>query len=116
MAKGVLIVHSDIVEGGDEAEFNRWYSEVHAPEILDRGAAVSFERYAATDIPLADGIPQIGGYVCVYQIDAETVDDVEAIQQRLRDTKHMSRGMSDEMDLRSVRADFFVPIKGGSSS
>lgn len=116
MAKGVLIVHSEVAEGGDEAEFNRWYNEVHAPEIIERGAAVSFQRYAATDVPLSEGIPRPGSYVCIYQIEAGTLDDVKAIEQRLRDTKHLGRGVSDEMDRSSVRAGFYLPIEGGASA
>src|SRR5689334_2727849 len=44
MTKGLLIVLSETAEGADEEEFNRWYSEVHAPEMVERGAAVSFRR------------------------------------------------------------------------
>lgn len=116
MAEGILIVHSDVAEGGDEAEFNRWYNEVHAPEIIERGAAVSFQRYKISDIPLSPGIPTPGGYVCVYRIEAQTPADVEAIEKQLRETKHLSRGVSPEMDLSAVRAGFYLPVEGGASA
>jgi hypothetical protein len=35
---------------------------------------------------------------------------VEKIQQRLAETKHLSRGMSPTMDLGSVRAAFYLPV------
>jgi hypothetical protein len=116
MAEGLLIVHSDVTDGGDEDAFNRWYNEVHAPEIIERGAAVSFIRYKATDIPLSPGIPKPGGYVCFYRIKAKTEADVEAIEQRLRETKHLSRGVSPEMDRSTVKAGFYLPVEGDVST
>ena len=110
MAKGLLIVLSEAVEGSDEDEFNRWYSEVHAPEIVERGAAVSFRRLRASGIPLAPPIPELPTYAAVYEIEAETVADVEAIQKQLAETKHLSRGGSPTLDLSSVRAAFYLPV------
>lgn len=109
-ATGLLIVHSRAADGADEAEFNRWYDEVHAPEIVERGAAVSFRRYKASGIPLSPGVPEPGGYVCVYQIEARTPEDVAAIEQQLRGTKHLSHGMSPTLDLPSVQAGFYLPL------
>lgn len=109
-ASGLLIVHSGPAEGADEDEFNRWYSEVHAPEIVERGAAVSFRRYRASGLPLMPGVPEPGEFVCVYQIEAATVADVEAIRQRLSETHHLSRGVSPTLDLSSVRAAYYLPI------
>jgi len=110
MATGLLIVLSEAVDGADEDEFNRWYNEVHAPEIVERGAAVSFRRLRASGIPLAPVIPELPTYAAVYEIEAETVEDVEKIQQRLAETKHLSRGMSPTLDLGSVRAAFYLPV------
>lgn len=108
---GLLIVHSSPVDGADEEEFNRWYEEVHAPEIVARGAAVRFTRYRSSGVPLSPGIPEPARYVCIYEIEARTQDDVVAIEKRLRETKHMSRGVSPTMDLASVRAGFYLPVQ-----
>ena len=110
MPKGLLIVLSETAEGADEDEFNRWYSEVHAPEIVERGAAVSFRRLKASGIPLAPPIPELPTYAAVYEIEAETTADVERIQQQLAATKHLSRGGSPTLDLASVRAAFYLPV------
>ncbi|QSE92107.1 hypothetical protein JWS13_27465 [Rhodococcus pseudokoreensis] len=111
MAKGILLVLSNATETGNEEEFNRWYNEVHAPEIVQRGAAVSFRRFKSSGVPLGKGIPEPGQeYACVYEIEAETVEDVEAIAQRLEQTKDQSQGVSPDMDLTSVRASFMVPV------
>ncbi len=110
MPKGLLIVLSEAAEGADEDEFNRWYSEVHAPEIVERGAAVSFRRLKASGIPLAPSIPELPTYAAVYEIEAETVADVEAIQKQLAETKHLRREGSPTLDLSSVRAAFYLPI------
>lgn len=110
MPKGLLIVVAEVAEGADEDEFNRWYSDVHAPEIVERGAAVSFRRLKASGIPLAPPIPELPTYAAVYEIEAETVADVEAIQKRLSETKHLRRESSDTLDLASVRAAFYLPV------
>lgn len=112
---GLLIVHSRATAGADEARFNRWYDEVHAPEIVARGAAVSFRRYRASGVPLMPGVPEPGDYVCVYQIDANTVEDVQAIVQRLQDTKHLSQGVDATLDLSSVTAAFYLPTGAGEA-
>ena len=113
MPKGLLIVLSESAEGADEDEFNRWYTEEHAPEIIERGAAVSFRRLRNCGIPLSPRVPQLPTYAAVYEIEAETVADIEAIQQQLAETKHLSRGMSPTMDLGSVRAAFYLPLPSG---
>jgi hypothetical protein len=46
----------------------------------------------------------------VYEIEAETVEDVQAIQEQLRRTKHLNRGISPTLDLTSVRAAFYLPV------
>ena len=111
MPKGLLIVLSEVAEGADEEEFNRWYTEVHAPEIVERGAAVSFRRLRSSGIPLAPPIPQLPTYAAVYEIEAETVADVEAIQKQLSETKHLSRGGSPTLDFSSLRAAFYLPVE-----
>lgn len=111
MAKGVLVVLSSTNEGADEEEFNEWYNAVHGPEIVDRGAAVSFRRFKATDVLLRHDIPRIEqGYIAIYEIEAETLEEVRAIEQRLRNTDEMRRGISPTLDLASVRAAFMVPV------
>lgn len=110
MPRGLLIVLSEPAADADSDEFNRWYSEVHAPEIVERGAAISFRRLKASGIPLAPPIPELPTYAAVYEIEAETVADVEAIQKQLAETKHLSRGTSPTLDVSSVRAAFYLPV------
>ena len=112
MPKGLLIVVSECAEGADEDEFNRWYSEEHAPEIVERGAAISFRRLKASGIPLSPAFPELPTYAAVYEIEAETVEDVERIQQRLTETRHLSKGISPALDVSSVRAAFYLPVSG----
>src|SRR4051812_13369109 len=111
MAKGLLIVLSEPVAGADEDEFNRWYSEEHAPEIIERGVAVSFRRLRASGIALSPIFAELPTYAAVYEIEAETVEDVQAIQEQLSRTKHLNRGISPTLDLSSVRAAFYLPVE-----
>ena len=72
---------------------------------------MSFRRLRASGIPLAPIFPELPTYAAVYEIEAETVDDVHAIQKQLAETKHLNRGVSPTLDLTSVRAAFYLPVQ-----
>lgn len=109
-AKGLLIVFTNVTPGHSEEEFNEWYSNVHAPEIIERRAAISFRRLRASGVALLPHIPEPGAYACVYEIEAQTVEDVEALVRRLRESQHQSSGIIDAMDMSRVQAGFYLPI------
>lgn len=110
-ARGILMVLSNATDGADEDEFNRWYSEVHAPEIVARGAAVSFRRFQTSGVRMSPGIPEPPQrYACLYEIEADTVADVEAIVDLMRATSGESSGVSPTLDLTSVQAAFLIPV------
>ena len=46
---GILVVLSNCKDTHDEKEFNRWYEDVHVPDILDSGAFHTAYRYESTD-------------------------------------------------------------------
>lgn len=115
-AAGLLIVFSDVSPGYDEVEYNQWYDEVHAPEIIRRGAAVRFRRLRASGIRLLPEIPEPGGYVCIYEIEARTQSDVEAVVDRMQRTRHQSAGVNPALDMSRVQAGFYVPIPRSDGS
>jgi len=63
MTTGILYVETRPVSAEREAEFHRWYEEVHIPEVVALEGFVSGRRYA----PVTDE----GPYVAIYEIDAE---------------------------------------------
>ncbi len=110
MANALLVVFSNAVEGADE-EFNRWYTEVHVPDVIKLGGALHGRRYRSSGVALLPGIPEPGGYAAVYEVQADTVEQIEKIAARLQGS--LSTGEADispTMDLPSVQAAWLLPI------
>lgn len=111
MTKGILVVFTNPTTEADEDEFNRWYTERHAPDIINLGGAVTARRYHATGVPLLPGIPEPGRYLAIYEIDAETIDDVQKIAAVLQEGLERAEiDMSPTLDMASIQAAFLLPI------
>ena len=61
---GMLLVLSNCKDTHDEKEFNRWYEDVHIPDILDTGAYHTAYRYVSTDPEATKG-----KYLAIYETD-----------------------------------------------
>jgi hypothetical protein len=110
MAGALLVVFSNAVEGQDE-EFNRWYTEVHVPDVIKLGGATVGRRYQAAGVPLLPGIPEPGGYAAVYEVEAETVEQIQAVAARFGESLTTGEAdISPTMDLSSVQAAWLLPI------
>jgi hypothetical protein len=107
----LLIVFSNPAAGADEAEFNRWYTEVHVPDILRLGGAKAGRRYRSSGVELLPGLPEPGRYVAVYDVEADSVEQVKELALTLQ--SGLAAGEADvspTMDLRSVQAAWVLPI------
>ena len=78
MAKAVLVVHSRPVEASREDEFNKWYDEVHIPDVTSVKGVVSGQRYKKAGPAEAGAF----NYLAIYQLDA---DDIGATMKELMD-------------------------------
>jgi len=72
MARGILIVESRPSSPERVDEYNRWYSEVHLPEVCAVPGFVSATRYEPVD---GDG-----PYVAIYELE---LDDLASAVERL---------------------------------
>jgi hypothetical protein len=111
VADALLIVFSNPTEDADLDRFNRWYADVHVPDVLRLGGAKSARRYRATGVPLLPGIPEPASYLAVYQVEAQTEDDVRALADKLQ--AGLAAGQADidpTFDLSSVQAAWVLPI------
>jgi hypothetical protein len=61
---------------GREAEFNRWYDEVHVPEVLQVGPIVACQRFKIVD---AQMMPQTHSYLAIYEFEGTAKEAVEAL-------------------------------------
>jgi hypothetical protein len=78
MAKGILLVETRPGSVQD-SEYNRWYDEVHIPQILTVAGFTAARRFAPVE---GDG-----PYVAIYEIEG---DDLNAVRAAL--------GASDRVD------------------
>ena len=63
-ARGILLVLSSCKDTAREEEFNRWYDDIHIPDILDTGAFHTAYRYESLD-PEATKAK----YLAIYETD-----------------------------------------------
>lgn len=103
MAKSILIAMTNPVSQARDADFNRWYNQVHADDILSLPTVTSITRYRS----LRQIRPHIGEpthrYLAIYEMD-----DPEAAVSALieaRPTFTMSDALADDPVAMS-----FVPI------
>jgi hypothetical protein len=68
-------------------------------------------RYRAAGAPLLPGIPEPGGYAAVYEVEAETVEQIQAVAATLGESLVTGEAdISPTMDLSSVQAAWLLPI------
>jgi hypothetical protein len=78
---GIRFVLSNCTDPARDVEFNRWYTDVHLPDILGTGLAAHARRYR--DVAAA---PKDGRYLAIYEFQRE---DLEAAGQEL--SRHAER-------------------------
>ena len=75
MAKGVFLALSDCVSDDVDDEFNRWYDDVHARQVLEIPGVRSFRRFqlAPTQVmPLDDASSR--RYLAMYEVETDDWD------------------------------------------
>jgi hypothetical protein len=65
MARQLMVVFSNAAEGRDD-EFNRWYDEVHAPDLLSIEGVESCQRFEVAD---PEGVPH--RYLAIYELSRD---------------------------------------------
>ena len=68
MAKGIYYVESRPASPEVDAEFNRWYNNVHLPEMIALEGIVSVRRFA----PVTDD----GPYVAIYELEGDDLPTI----------------------------------------
>ena len=69
------IVFANCAEGKDE-EFNRWYDEVHAPEVVRETPVVACHRFRRSDTQMMDGGKF--RYLAIYEFEGDAKEIAEA--------------------------------------
>jgi hypothetical protein len=104
MPKAVLIVHSRPVEASREDEFNKWYDEVHIPDVTSVSGVVSGRRFKKAGGAGDGGYPSLA----IYELDS---DDVGATMKELMDrTGDGTFVMSEAFEADGGSTGLFVPV------
>lgn len=88
MDGGRMVVFSSCTAGKDE-EFNRWYDDIHVPEVLAVGPIVACQRFKVAD---AQAMPQQHRYLAIYEFTGSAKQAVDAL---LGKTMQMSDTLAD---------------------
>lgn len=97
---------------GLEVEFNRWYDEVHAPEVVAGKDFVSAQRFALSDVQLGQGGGRdktvLPSYMILYVVKTRDIKAVLAdMQVRLRTSP--TNVSSPAFDPKSLSSYTFTP-------
>ncbi|MFC1919833.1 DUF4286 family protein [Chloroflexota bacterium] len=99
--KWYMVIFSNCSDSTKEDEFNRWYDEVHVPDIMSEGLFVQATRLVNTNYPQ----PTEHKYLTIYETEKEPEQVWEQLQQpTARWQKNMNPNVSD------VKAMFFAEM------
>jgi hypothetical protein len=108
----LLILTSGTLEGTDQEAFNRWYNEVHVPDILTIDEFVSCRRYKVARARLyPDGLAQpTHEYAAIYKVRARTEEDLERAVEHLNKLGESGISVNPGFDNTRTMASFMLPI------
>lgn len=97
--RGAFIVFSGPLDDASEAEFNRWYDEVHIPECRMALPGIrSVQRYRV--------LGGFGGskhrYAVIYNLELDNLEDFLEASKRLRASGKLT--MSDAVNMAAISA------------
>jgi len=76
MTGGRMIVLTNHAPGREQ-QFNRWYDEVHIPEVLQIGPITACQRFKIVDAQMQ---PQTHRYLAIYEFEGSAKEALEALQ------------------------------------
>lgn len=116
MGRHLFIAQSNVADNHSEDDFNRWYDEVHIPEMLEIPGVVAAERFLLGPALSLDGMP--GGpksgwkYLAIYDIDS---NDIDATLKRIVESLPVLT-ISEALDMNGMQACTYSSIGGRQSS
>lgn len=85
MPRAVLLALSDAVDESNAAEFNRWWSDIHLPEIVELPGFVSGRRFklSSAQVKPDDRVGAGQRFLAVIELDC---DDLEGAMKTLAES------------------------------
>lgn len=112
MAENRFIVLSNPIEGED-VRFNRWYDEIHVPEVLDVPGVVAAQRYDLAELPIPEDVdlpaqlpPPTHRYLVIYEVEGQP----EAVMAQFLDRVMSGKlSLGETLDLTTVSMTAWIP-------
>jgi len=108
----LLILTCGTQDGTDQEAFNRWYNEVHVPDILTIEEFESCRRYKVARARLYPGVlaQPDHEYAAVYKIRARSEEDLERAVERLNELGASGISVNPDFDNSRTMASFLLPV------
>lgn len=103
MAKNVLVVLSNAVDGQDQA-FNDWYTKTHLQDVIGIPGYVAAQRFRRADTQLGNAADLPYAYLAIYEVET---DDLPATAKALTSTEMY---IDPSLDRGSTVAWFYTPV------
>jgi hypothetical protein len=107
-----MIVLSNPIEGEDD-KFNKWYDEVHVPEVLDVPGVIAAQRYDLAELKIPDDPdlpaqlpPPTHRYLVIYELDRAPEDVMAGFLERVMSGK---LSLGETLDLTTVSMTGWAP-------
>lgn len=107
-----MIVLSNPIDGEDD-KFNKWYDEVHVPEVLDVPGVIAAQRYDLAELKIPDDPdlpaqlpPPTHRYLVIYELDRAPEDVMAGFLERVMAGK---LSLGETLDLTTVSMTGWVP-------
>ena len=79
MPKGLFLALANPTDGANPDDFNQWYDDVHAKEVLALPGVRSCTRYQLAGTQVMDGDDAMGRrYLAVYEVEVDDWADFQA--------------------------------------
>jgi hypothetical protein len=111
MAKALMVVGANPTDPAREAEFNKWYTEIHLDDVLKVAGFTTARRYS-----LSDARPMVGTeaspfrYLAVYDVESDDLEQSGRDLQAALDSGAIP--ISETFDLGNFSVDFYAAIPG----
>jgi hypothetical protein len=108
----LLILTSGTNDGTDQEAFNRWYDEVHVPDILTIEEFESCRRYKVARARLYPGVlaQPDHEYAAIYKIRARSEEELERAVEKLNALGESDISVNPGFDNSRTMASFMLPV------
>jgi hypothetical protein len=74
MPKAILVALNEPADPAHDADYHRWYDDVHIPDITALPGFVSATRYRVSKTQMGGATPDAPAYLAIYEIDTDDLD------------------------------------------